>query len=238
MNLYGDRGNILALKKRAEWRDIEATVKAVEVGDRITSGDFDFYFFGGGQDQAQDIVSDDLRTGTGEILKSEVERGVPLLAICGGYQLLGQYYEPRQGPRIPGVGIFNAYTVAGNKRLVGNLSLTLDEGLHKEIGGPGTLIGFENHSGQTFLSRSARPLGRVITGHGNNGKDKTEGVVYHHAIGCYLHGSLLPKNPHLADWFLAKALEVSDQDSYLAGLRDDVELTAHQAALERALSKR
>lgn len=232
MNLYGDRGNILSLLARSAWRDIEASVKEVSVGDRLKPGDFDLYFFGGGQDQAQDIVSDDLQGGKGEVLKSEVARGVPLLSICGGYQLLGEYYQPAKGPQIKGVGVFPSYTTSGTKRLVGNLSINLNPTLATETGKK-TIIGFENHSGQTFLRPGATPLGEVVIGHGNNGKDKTEGCHYRSAIGCYLHGSLLPKNPHLADWLLTRALQTSDQDSYLGKLRDEIEMTAHHAALEQ-----
>ncbi|HET7713781.1 MAG TPA: glutamine amidotransferase [Patescibacteria group bacterium] len=237
MNLYGDRGNIMALLARSGWRDIEATVKEVSVGDQLKEGDFDLYFFGGGQDQAQDIVSDDLMSGKGEVLKSEVNRGVPILAICGGYQLLGEYYQPAQGKRIPGVGIFPSFTTSSNKRLVGNLSIDLNQELAAETGRK-SLVGFENHSGQTYLRPGATPLGEVRVGHGNNGRDQTEGCVYRSAIGCYMHGSLLPKNPHLTDWLLTRALQTSGQDSYLGKLRDDIEWTAHQAAVKRAEERR
>lgn len=234
MNLYGDRGNILALQRRAEWRDVGVAVTEVGVGDRIKPGEFDIFFFGGGQDQSQDLVSEDLRQKNGQVLKAEVERGVPLLSICGGYQLLGRYYQPKHGPKIPGVGLFDAYTIAGGKRLVGNIAITINPNLAREIKGPNTLIGFENHSGQTYLGVGVEPLGTVITGSGNNGKDGTEGAIYKNAIGCYMHGSLLPKNPHLADWLLGQALQVSGQDPYLGKLRDEIELTAHNRALLRA----
>lgn len=234
MNLYGDRGNVLTLQKRAEWRGITTSVKEIGVGDKLKKGDFDIYFFGGGQDQSQDIVAKDLLAGNGRVLIGEVARGVPLLSICGGYQLLGRYYQPKSGPRIPGIGLFDAYTVAGSKRMVGNLAVALEPDLARELSSPPTLIGFENHSGRTFLGPHVKPLGTVIVGHGNNGEDKTEGAVYIHAIGCYLHGSLLPKNPHLADWLLAKALEASGQDPTLEKLNDEIELTAHQHALARA----
>lgn len=234
MNLYGDRGNILALQKRAEWRDISVSVTEVGVGDRLKPGEFDIFFFGGGQDQSQDLVSEDLRQKNGAVLKAEIERGVPLLSICGGYQLLGRYYQPKQGPKIPGVGLFDAYTVAGSKRLVGNIAITVTPLLAKDLNGPNTLIGFENHSGQTYLGIGVKPLGTVISGSGNNGKDGTEGAVYKNAIGCYMHGSLLPKNPHLADWLLSKALEISGQDQYLGKLRDEIEQTAHQQAIQRS----
>src|SRR5581483_2843260 len=182
------------------------------------------------------VVSEDLMSGKGEILKTEVGRGVPLLSICGGYQLLGKYYQPKSGPKIPGVGIFDSYTVAGGKRLVGNLLVELEPGLSTELGGPKTLVGFENHSGQTYLGKGVKPLGSVMVGFGNNGKDKTEGAVVHAAVGTYMHASLLPKNPHLSDWLLSRALEASGQDSYLGKLRDEIELTAHAQAVSRVKS--
>lgn len=234
MNLYGDRGNILTLLQRAKWRGIEVSVKDVGVGDRLSPGDFDILFFGGGQDQAQDIVSEDLARGNGLVIKTEVEQGVPLLSVCGGYQLLGKYYQPKKGAKIPGVGVFDAHTVAGDDRMVGNLLIEVEPTLAEQIGPPKTLIGFENHSGQTFLGREVKPLGKVMVGSGNNGQDKTEGAVYKNAIGTYLHGSLLPKNPHLADWLLVKALESSKQDPTLAPLDNSVELSAHSAAVTRA----
>lgn len=234
MNLYGDRGNIIALQKRGGWRGIQVKVEEVELGDRLSAGDFDLYFFGGGQDQSQDLVGHDLAKGNGKILKKEIERGIPLLAICGGYQLLGRHYQPKTGSRIKGVGLFDAYTISGDRRLVGNLVVRIEPSLEKEVGPPPTLVGFENHSGQTYLGPKVKPLGFVISGNGNNGKDKTEGAVYKNAIGCYLHGSLLPKNPHLADWLLTRALESSGQDPSLKKLDDELELTAHRHALEHA----
>lgn len=232
MNLYGDRGNVLAIKKRAEWRGIETEITAFSVGDKLGLGQFDLYFFGGGQDQAQDTVSNDLMSGNGEVLKGEVERGVPLLSICGGYQLLGKYYQPKTGDKIPGVGIFDAYTVAGDKRLVGNLVVKANPDL--SLSRPETLVGFENHSGKTYLENDARPLGQVQIGSGNNGEDGSEGAVFKNAIGTYLHGSLLPKNPHLADWLLKRALETSRQDDIVENLPDETELSAHYTAITRS----
>jgi lipid II isoglutaminyl synthase (glutamine-hydrolysing) len=235
MNLYGDRGNILALQRRAEWRGIEVSVKEISLADRIAKKEYDVYFFGGGQDQSQDVVGEDLQRGNGETLKYEAERGVPILSICGGYQLLGKYYQPKTGPRVEGIGLFDAYTESGDKRMVGNLSLVIDANLQKGgVWEPHTLVGFENHSGKTYLGPNVRPLGAVLVGHGNNGEDHTEGAVYKNAIGCYLHGSLLPKNPHLSDWLLKKALDASEQDPELSRMDDHFELTAHSRALERA----
>lgn len=242
MNIYGDTGNIITLKKRAQWRGIEVEVKNISLKNKLKPGTCDIFFFGGGQDQAQELVSKDLVSSLkGEVIKKEAERGVPLLAICGGYQLLGDYYQPHQGPRLLGISLFPAYTVAGDKRMIGNMvvetitdyrpSTTAKVRRRKT---ESLLIGFENHSGKTFLKEGAQPLGKVIKGFGNNGEDKTEGCVYKNAIGCYIHGSLLPKNPHLADWLLTKALGVRyGREVKLKPLDDSLELKAHQTAISK-----
>lgn len=222
MNIYGDTGNIIALKKRAEWRGIDVEVKNISVGDKLKKSGVDIFFFGGGQDQQQELVAKDLQK-KAKVIKSEIERGVPLLSICGGYQLLGEYYKPHKGPKLPGISLFPAYTLAGNKRMIGNIVI---ESMF------GKLVGFENHSGQTFLNRGSTPLGLVLKGFGNNGSDKTEGCMYKNAIGCYMHGSLLPKNPKLADWLIKKALEVKyKKEMELKSLDDSLESAAHDSAL-------
>lgn len=225
MNIYGDTGNIIALKKRADWRDIDIVVKKISIGDKLSKGNVDIFFFGGGQDQQQELVAKDLSQGKGKIIKSEVERGVPLLSICGGYQLLGEYYKPHKGPKLNGVGLFPAYTLASFDRMIGNI--VIDSMF-------GKLVGFENHSGKTFLKKDAIPFGMVIKGFGNNGKDKTEGCLYKNAIGCYMHGSLLPKNPKLADWLLKKALEVKyGKKIELKPLDDTLEILTHNSSIKR-----
>ncbi len=226
MNIYGDTGNIIALKKRAEWRGIEVKVKVKSLKDKIKEGECDLFFFGGGQDQAQELVSRDLAvSGKGKIIKREVERGVPLLSVCGGYQLLGEYYKPHKGPKLPGIGLFPSYTLASHDRMIGNIVI---ESIF------GKLVGFENHSGKTFLKKSALPFGMVLKGFGNNGKDKTEGSLYKHAIGCYMHGSLLPKNPKLADWLLKKALEIKyKKEITLKPLNDTLEEQAQKTAISK-----
>lgn len=238
MNIYGDTGNIIALKKRAEWRGIEAEVKQISIGDKL-KGDVDIYFFGGGQDQAQVEVAKDLKLKT-ENLKRDIERGVPLLAICGGYQLLGEYYHPFEGPKLEGVGIFSAYTMASHDRMIGNLVISSQFTVQSEVSNnrePITvnqLVGFENHSGKTFLKENAQPLGNVVKGFGNNGEDQTEGCIFKNAIGCYMHGSLLPKNPKLADWLLKKALEVKyGKEIELKPLDNTLETQAHQLAIQK-----
>ena len=175
MSIYGDTGNITALRKRAEWRGIEVKLKVKSLKSKIKKGECDLIFFGGGQDQQQSLVARDLESsGKGKIIKQEVERGVPLLAICGGYQLLGDYYQPHKGPKLAGVGLFPAYTIAGDKRMIGNIIINSQFG---------KLVGFENHSGKTYLKKEGQPLGKVIKGFGNNGQDRGEGCIYKNAIG-------------------------------------------------------
>ncbi len=226
MNIYGDMGNIITLQKRAQWRGYKVEVKNISMNDQLASGEVDVYFFGGGQDQAQRSVAEDLiKSGKAKVIKEDIERGVPLLSICGGYQLLGDYYQPHNEAKIIGAELFPAYTEAGNARMIGNIVIH---------GSLGELVGFENHSGQTFLKESAQPLGQVQKGFGNNGTDKTEGCIYKNAIGCYMHGSLLPKNPQLADWLLIKALDVKyGQKMKLQKLPDQLEEQAHQTAVQK-----
>lgn len=241
MNIYGDTGNIIALQKRAQWRGIEVDIKHISVGDKLKTNDVDIYFFGGGQDQAQEIVAKDLAVSKGKIIKEEIERGVPLLAICGGYQLLGEYYQPHDKPKLKGISLFPAYTVASFDRMIGNIVVRV-QGIgysHKNtkpqpLNPKPYLVGFENHSGKTYLQKDAQPLGKIIKGFGNNGEDKTEGCVYKNAIGCYMHGSLLPKNPQLADWLLQKALEIKyKKEIQLEPLDDTLENLAHNTAISK-----
>ncbi len=233
MNIYGDTGNIIALQKRSEWRGIEVEVKQISVGDMLKSGEVDLFFFGGGQDEGQQLVSSDLASSNkGRIIKTEVERGVPLLSICGGYQLLGEYYLPHEGPKLPGIGIFPAYTVASHDRMIGNI--VIETTIPYTLYPIPLLVGFENHSGKTYLRKEAQPLGKVVKGFGNNGEDKTEGCIYKNAIGCYMHGPLLPKNPALADWLIKKALEVKyGKEIDLKPLDDELENQAHIAAIKK-----
>ena len=224
MNIYGDTGNIIALKKRAEWRGIKVIIKTFTIKSKLKKGDCDLFFFGGGQDQQQELVARDLQK-KAKVIKSEIERGVPLLSVCGGYQLLGDFYKPHKGPKLEGIGLFPTYTLASHDRMIGNIVI---ESMF------GTLIGFENHSGKTFLKKGALPLGMVNKGFGNNGADKTEGCLYKNAIGCYMHGSLLPKNPKLADWLIRKALEVKyGKEITLDPLDDTLESQAHQKAISK-----
>jgi len=229
MNIYGDRGNILTLLKRAEWRNYDA--KLLELGRGTTEHmeDVDVFFFGGGQDREQALVYEDLLEHKQPPLERAVQAGAAVLAVCGGYQLLGHYYQTAEGERFPGIGLIDVKTEAGKKRFIGDVVVDTEiEGLT-----PTTLVGFENHSGRTFLGPTAAPLGRVRLGFGNNGSDRTEGYLQGGILGTYLHGSLLPKNPHLADHLILGALRRRGVAG-LSPLDDSVELAAHARILERA----
>ncbi len=235
MNIYGDRGNVMALVQRCAWRGLTATVTEVSSGAELDPAAHDLYFFGGGQDREQLTVADDLLRLKAASLRQAVENGAALLAICGGYQLLAKYYQPFAGPRLDGAGIFNAYTVAGKTRRIGNIFIRLTPEMAAAAGGRTTVVGFENHSGETFLEGGCIPLGMAEYGYGNN-TDDTEGAVYRHAIGCYLHGALLPKNPHLADLLIRWALQHrygGAAPAALAPLDDTLEWRAHEAAVRR-----
>ncbi|MGH2614927.1 MAG: type 1 glutamine amidotransferase [Thermomicrobiales bacterium] len=224
MNIYGDRGNVITLRRRAEWRGIPVDVREIGRGDAIPS-DVDLFFWGGGQDQEQDSVSRDLKGGKAEALRAAIEDGAAMLAVCGGYQLLGHEYRPHGAEPQAGIGLFDAVSVAGPERFIGNVVVDSQWG---------ELVGFENHSGLTTLGPGLAPMGRVRIGRGNNGRDGTEGAIYKHAVGCYLHGSLLPKNPVLADWLIARALERRHGAVDLPPLADTIEHTAHASAVDRA----
>ena len=205
MNLYGDRGNILAMVLRAQRRGIGLEVVPISMGadgaDRAAS--CSGFFIGGGQDLDQDAVAEDLIQLKGEVLRQKVSLGAPLLAVCAGFQLLGTHYLTAAGTRIPGLGLLPLHTEASRQRLVGNLMITADPGL--ELQDP-ILIGFENHSGKTYLHEGLTPLGYVMHGQGNTGQSRQEGAWRDTVLGTYLHGPLLPKNPELCDWWLRLAL--------------------------------
>jgi CobQ-like glutamine amidotransferase family enzyme len=229
MNIYGDRGNILTLLRRAEWHGLEASVVELGRGAATQMDEVDVFFFGGGQDREQALIYDDLRQFKQASLQQAVANGAQVLAVCGGYQLLGHYYQTGDGERYDGIGLIDVRTEAGKKRFIGDVVvLSAIDGLT-----PSTLVGFENHSGRTFLGPNARPLGKVLKGHGNNGSDHQEGCVQGGVIGTYMHGSLLPKNPHLADHLIAGALRRRGGGA-LSHLDDSAELAAHGWILQRA----
>jgi lipid II isoglutaminyl synthase (glutamine-hydrolysing) len=230
MNIYGDRGNILTLLKRAEWHGLAPKLLEIQRGPANAMDDVDVFFFGGGQDREQALIYDDLKTFKQESLQSAVAGGAQVLAVCGGYQLLGHYYQTAEGERFDGIGLIDVTTQAGKKRFIGDVVVQTNmDGLQ-----PATLVGFENHSGRTFLGPAAKPLGKVLMGKGNNGSDKTEGCVQGGIIGTYLHGSLLPKNPQLADHLIGAALRRRGVGGALSELDDSAELAAHGWILQRA----
>lgn len=226
MNIYGDRGNVMALAQRARWRGIGVAVETVGIGEPLDAGQFDLFFWGGGQDREQIAVAADLQGPKGAALKTAVEDGVPVLAICGGYQLLGHYYRPFDSDDLPGISAIDITSEAGSERFIGNVVVETEEF--------GDLVGFENHSGLTFLGPEARPLGRVKVGHGNNGRDGQEGVRQHNVVGCYMHGALLPKNPGLADWLISTALDRKYGAVTLPPVESRLEEAAHATVAARA----
>src|ERR687884_1228457 len=229
MSVYGDRGNVLALVRRAEWRGIPIEVRERSLGDRLDPDEVDLVFFGGGQDREQAVVSADFLRQKGDAVREAVEDGAALLSVCGGYQLLGQSYTTVDGQELPGAGLFDIRSVPGPRRHIGNVLIETDLDDQRR-----TLVGFENHSGRTYLGRGVQPLGRAVVGAGNNGEDGTEGAVYRNAVGCYLHGSLLPKNPWLADRLLTAALSHRLQEPVtLEPLNDELEEHAHEAVAAR-----
>ena len=224
LNIYGDIGNVKSLQKRCEWRGIELETVQTDIHDNMKEGG-DIYFMGGGQDRQQLEVSEALKKNK-SFLIDEYNNDAVFLGICGGYQLLGQYYQPHDAQRLEGIGILDAYTVAGQSRFIGNVCVKVDYLT------PDTIVGFENHSGLTYLSGDTKPLAAVITGGGNNGQDRSEGARSKNAFGTYLHGSLLPKNPHFADYLIKLALKKRYNDEIeLDPLDDTIELKAHDAVL-------
>jgi len=197
MNIYGDLGNVLVLKRRAEWHGFSPKVIEYNPGDRFPNN-VDIIVGGGGQDSGQNKIQSDLLE-VGPILRSMAEQNTPMLVICGLYQLFGKFFQTHDGRIIQGIGLLDIETIAKPKRLIGNIIV------HSEQFGD--IIGYENHSGQTYLGKSVQPLGTVVRGAGNNEKDKTEGARWKNVIGSYMHGSLLPKNPRIADWLIEQAAE-------------------------------
>ncbi len=233
LNIYADRGNIAVFANRARWRGIELVVEPISVGQELQPGAHDLLYMGGGQDREQALIAPDLAT-KGDAIREAVDGGAAVLAVCGGYQLLGRFYRDRGGAELPGVGLFPLHTVAGERRLIGDCLLECE----LEPGEKRTLAGFENHAGLTQLETGAEPLGRVVAGFGNDGESGFEGCRVGAAIGTYLHGPLLPRNPWLADWLLARALEHRlGETPELAALPDGLEQEAHLVSAARARSR-
>jgi len=232
LNLYGDRGNIICLSKRCEWRGIEVNVKGISIGDDFRWEDYDIIFIGGGQDYEQTILQDDLMNGKRQGIIEAVEAGKVFLAICGGYQILGKYYRTHDGKDIECIGALNLWTHGGDTRLIGNLVFEVD--FLKTKDNNGYIVGFENHGGKTYLGEGVKPLGKVIKGFGNNGGDGFEGAVYKNTFCTYSHGSLLPKNPALADHLIMLALLNKYPDFQgLEPIDDTLENLAHSTLIKR-----
>ncbi len=234
LDLYGDRGNILALAARCRWRGIEPVIQQASLGEDLDFMGMDILFIGGGSDREQGLLVQDLMRREKE-LRSAIENGLVVLAICGGYQMLGQYYLMASGEKIQGLGIIDIWTTAGEKRLIGNVVVELDECVQSVDSKFKTLVGFENHSGKTYLGEGIMPLGKVVFGNGNNGDDREEGVRYRNVFGTYLHGPLLPKNPHFADRLLELAILRRGSDTRLRKLDDSLEELAHETMVKRLL---
>ncbi|MHB1243863.1 MAG: type 1 glutamine amidotransferase [Gaiellaceae bacterium] len=231
LNIYADRGNIAVFERRASLRGHELEVTSLSVGDGVVPGEHDLLYIGGGQDREQALIAPDL-VAKGPGIEAAVAGGAALLAVCGGYQLLGRGYRGRHGDSMPGIGLFPHETVAGERRMIGDVLLECD----LEPGERRTLAGFENHAGRTRLDAGAVPLGRVLAGFGNDGESGYEGVRVGRALGTYLHGPLLPRNPWLADWLLSQALAhaTGGEPEPLAPLPDRLEAEAHAVSAQRA----
>ena len=230
LNIYADRGNIAVLERRAAWRGLQLQVTGIGPAQPLLPGEHDVLYIGGGQDREQALVARDL-AGRAGALHEIVASGTPVLAVCGGYQLLGRSYHGHAGGELPGAGIFPVDTVAGERRMIGDVLLECE----LEPGERRTVAGFENHAGRTHLDEGALPLGRVIAGFGNDGASGYEGCRVANALGTYLHGPLLPRNPWLADWLLAAAVEQrTGERPAFDPLRDDLEREAHAVAARRA----
>ena len=224
LNLYGDRGNIACMKKRCEWRGIEAQVTEFSLSDPVDFSKLDIVLLGGGSDREQQIVCTRLQS-IREDMKVYVEDGGSVIAVCGGYQLLGHYYETGDG-KMEGLSLVDLYTVQDSPRLISNIVLKNSSIFPYEI------VGFENHGGRTFIGEN-KPFGEVVYGSGNNGKDGKEGILYKNVVGTYLHGPLLPKNPHVCDYLLSNALERKYGKGELSALDDTQEIEANRYIRDR-----
>ena len=218
LNLYGDRGNIIALTERMKARQIDVHTDAITMGKSFNADDYDILFIGGGQDFEQDVLLDDLKKGKDAEIHKAIHNGTVMLAICGGYQMLGKYYKTYDGKMLEYMGALDFYTEGKEERMIGNYAYKTKEGIE--------VVGFENHSGRTYLGKGVEPLGKMIKGFGNNGEDGTEGVRFKNTFGTYSHGPVLPKNPDFADLLISKAIENKYGKSDLAPLDDSLEAKA------------
>ena len=233
LNIYADRGNIAVLERRAAWRGHDLHVRSIGVGDEIRAGEHDLLYVGGGQDREQALVAPEFAA-KAEGLRRAIDAGSAVLAVCGGYQLLGRFYRDRYGAELPGAGVLPLQTLAGKTRMIGDVLLECE----LEPGERRTLAGFENHAGRTVLDDGAEPLGRVLAGFGNDGESGYEGCRAGRVLGTYLHGPLLPRNPWLADWLLVQALaHRTGEPRELEPLGDELEAEAHAVSADRARTR-
>lgn len=228
LNLYGDTGNILCLKKRLEWRGIECEITSLPIGAHADFSRFDLFFIGGGQDFEQEVLLADLHNGKDKEILSAVEEEKVFLCICGGYQMMGQYYLTHTGAQCDFIGALNLHTVGSDVRMIGNYMFKCSD-----ESSASTIVGFENHSGKTYLGKGVSPLGTVLSGFGNNGEDHTEGARYKNVFGAYCHGPILPKNPEFADFILQTALSRRYPNTQLPPLNDALENRAHTYMVNR-----
>ena len=259
MSTYGDRGNVIVLKKRCQWRGIDVEVKRISVQSKLDElQNIDFIFMGGAQDTQQEIVNKDLFSGKGEEIKKLINNNIPALFICGAYQFMGKYYLTAESKKLEGLGLFDLFTESskvGEKRLIGNVMIKpicyCEEPNHNGTTKQSQsdcfsfdfaqlrndkfeFVGFENHGGRTYLGDKSQAFASVIKGYGNNGEDRTEGIRYKNAIGTYLHGPILPKNPEIADWLIEKALEIKYKKKIeLSKLDDSLEYKARSNMISR-----
>ena len=220
LNLYGDRGNIITMKRRLEGRGIKVNIDECSIGQPLNADKYDIFFIGGGQDFEQEVLLRDLSSGKAQDIRTAVEEEKTFLAICGGYQMLGEYYKTWDGVQLDFIGAIGVHTIGAKERMIGNYMFSCEEA-------GCNIVGFENHSGKTYLGSGVRPLGRVLEGSGNNGEDGTEGARYKNVFASYSHGCLLPKNPKLADLILQTALERKYGALTLPSLPDTLETAAH-----------
>jgi hypothetical protein len=226
LNLYGDNGNIRTMQKRLAWRGIDSQITQLSFGEVNREDQYDIIFIGGGQDFEQEILVKDLFQYKADWLKEEIEKGTVILGICGGYQMLGKYYEAADGTKVDFLGGIDVYTTASDKRMIGNFIYEHES----DAGDTYRIVGFENHNGQTWLGESVKPLGKIIKGYGNNGEDGTEGARYKNVFATYSHGPLLPKNARIAD----ELLEIAYQRKYGEKL-PPLEHAMEDAAMEDAI---
>lgn len=228
LNLYGDRGNLICMEKRLQWRGIDVSCSPISIGDNLAASNYDLFFIGGGQDFEQEVLLSDVSGKKTAEIKAAIEDGKTFLAICGGYQMLGAYYRTWDGQQCDFTGALDLYTVGTKDRMIGDYAFSCEEA-------NAVVVGFENHSGKTYLGSGVRPLGKVMAGFGNNGEDGYEGVRYQNVFGTYSHGCLLPKNPVLCDYILKTALERKYGTVDLPSLDDTLEQSANEYMVRRLL---